>query len=189
MGISGLIKSNSADFAHRQSICATFGRVALLGGGLHCVPASLHRQERLRRHYVMAIATLDRGASTREGQALSGQAGSQPHLCADHHPPGPWTGARLDDPLLFPYKRPRTSPNGSGPENGDRCPNLLPHNASDGRGRTVMYARMDQKVRGSNPFGRTPLDDRPMPIKAWAGSRFAIFHMDAGSIPRPGLVA
>lgn len=59
-------------------MCATSGRVALLTGGLHCVPAPLHPQGRCASASLMAFATLDRGASTRERQALWGRPGSQP---------------------------------------------------------------------------------------------------------------
>ncbi|GEM30620.1 hypothetical protein NN3_16270 [Nocardia neocaledoniensis NBRC 108232] len=59
-------------------VIATVGRVALVWIGLHCVRAPLTRQRRLRRHYVMAIATLDPRASAHEGQALRGMRVASP---------------------------------------------------------------------------------------------------------------
>jgi hypothetical protein len=59
-------------------MCATSGRVALLTGGLHCVPAPLHRQERLRRHYVMATPPLTAEPLREKGRPYRGRRVASP---------------------------------------------------------------------------------------------------------------
>ena len=54
--------------------CASSGRVALAVVGLHCDPAPLQPQGRIRVSFADGHSpTLDPGASTREGQATSGR--------------------------------------------------------------------------------------------------------------------
>src|SRR5690606_15490831 len=94
---------------------------------------------------LMAIAPLDRGASTREGQALSGQAGSRPHLCARHHPAGPPV-------VTFLSQVTRTTPDTT----------KLPRNRFTTSRRSTdvgrisadaKYSTRNEKVRGSIPLG------------------------------------
>src|SRR5690606_15595995 len=130
---------------------------------------------------LMAIAPLDRGASTREGQALSGQAGSRPHLCARHHPAGPPVvtflkaseadpGRHTRSPHTFPIQ---THPYERGhrwTHRGDVSRELLRHNVNRQRLHTSTDGRTDQKVRGSNPFGRT--SKRPLNCTNSSGALF-----------------
>lgn len=72
----------------QPAVSAASGRVALLTGGLHCVPAPLHRQERLRRHYVMATPLLTAEPLHEKGRPYGAGREASP-VCADHHPSGP----------------------------------------------------------------------------------------------------